>query len=888
MSDQLSTKSTHSVISHIYDHLVGLVGEAFFAALMEQLAKVANADYAFVGEFSDANKRFVLTEAVYADGQIIDNIEFPLENTPCDVVIEQGLKYYPRDVIKLFPLDHLAIQMEVDSYIGIPLLNSRGEAMGPLAVFSRKPMENIEQLEDAMRMFALRAASELERLGNERQRQEELHFLQSLIDAIPNPIFYKNVEGAYLGCNQSYEKMIGRSRDQIVHQSVMGIHPPERAEIARREDARVFDSRQTRTYESSLNCTDGSVKQVLFNKAPLFDRQGKMMGLVGTIQDISRFKQVETALQALVEGTLGYTGGECYRRVAEQLCNWFEADCTIVGALAGNGKVRSLATCRRGVQLSGYEFQAQGTPCQKVLDDGTIMIHQGLLRMFPSSAIVIELAAQGYVGTPVNDQSGKTIGVISILSSKPIQNFERARDVLAIMAARVGAEIEREQSQQLLQENRDHLNYLVYHDALTGLPNRQMFSDHLQHAIAMATLMHHRLGILFLDLDHFKKINDSLGHEVGDRVLCEVATRLRNCLRDVDTLARLGGDEFAILIDQTISVENVVMIAEEISHKLAEVIQVDDYKLFVTSSIGISMYPQDGQDVVALLKAADAAMFRAKELGRDNYHFYAPGMNERASELLMMEAALRQAVEQEELMLQYQPQYDLMTRQIIGVEALVRWCHPQHGTISPLDFIPLAEETGLIVPIGEWVLRRACTQGAMWQGEGLFPLRIAVNISARQFRQVDLVEMVTRILQETGFPATSLDLEITESILMEDVNRAIETMVRLSRLGVKLSIDDFGTGYSSLAYLKRFPIDYLKIDRSFVRDVVEDPNDAAIAVSIIDLARNMGLGVIAEGIETEAQRSFLSRKGCRYGQGYYFSQPIPTDELTGMLRSQFS
>ncbi|WP_320055441.1 EAL domain-containing protein [Desulfuromonas thiophila] len=881
-----SAEQTPAVLGQVYDRLIGCVGEAFFAALLTELAQAARADYAFVGEFSPTDRTMIQTEAVYAEGQIIDNILFPLQNTPCDAVLREGLCYYPRDVIKLFPLDHLAIQMEVDSYIGIPLVNSHGQVMGPLAVFSRKPLENIGLIKTAMRMFALRAAAELERLKIERQRQEELHFLQSLLDALPNPTFYKDTAGRYLGCNEGYARLIGRRRDEILCCQARELHASERAEVAAREDARVFASGQPRTYESTLDCNDGSRRRVLFNKAPFFDRQGQLAGLVGTIQDITRLKQMEAAIQTLVEGTLGYTGSACYRRVAEQLCSWFDADCAIVGCLRSSGQIHSLATRQDGVLLGEYDFDPTNTPCQHVMREGMFMVSEGLLQRFPHTPLVVNLQAQGYVGAPVRGRDGKVIGVLSVLSRKRIETLERAEDVLAIMAARVSAEIERERSEQQLQENRNHLEYLVYHDALTELPNRQLFRDRLQHAISMARLAQHRVGVLFLDIDRFKKINDSLGHETGDRVLCEVSRRLLLCARDADTVARLSGDEFALIIDQIVHDENVILVAQEVSRALALPIEVDDFRLFVTASIGISMYPQDGRDVVSLLKAADAAMFQAKELGRDTYRFYTPGLNERASTLLLMEGALRQAVDQNNLVVYYQPQVELTSGRVVGVEALLRWRHPQQGMISPAEFIPLAEETGLIVSIGEWALLQACRQGCLWHQTGYAPLRVAVNISARQFRQSDLVAMVRRVLRETGFDGRHLELELTESLLMDDVDGAIATMTQLSQLGVRLSIDDFGTGYSSLAYLKRFPINYLKIDRSFVRDIMDDPNDAAIAATIIDLARNMNLHVIAEGIELEAQRVFLQQKGCRYGQGYLFSQPLPADQLTLLLARQ--
>jgi PAS domain S-box-containing protein len=494
---------TRSTLTYLYERITAFVGQEFFAQLVTELATFARADYAFIGEFSDPEKRFILTKAVYADGKIIENFEFPLENTPCDSVINDGMKYYPHDLICKYPLDHLAVQLEVDSYIGIPLVNSKGEVIGPLAVFSRTRMHNVEQLETVMHMFAIRAAAELERLKVERRLEEEVYFLQSLLDAIPNPIFYKNRQGYYLGCNKSYEHIANSSRETLINSSVDQVYSGERAELGARTDAKVFREQQAHTYETSLKCASGEVKHVLFNKAPFFDSNGEVAGLVATIQDITTIKQIESAIQALVEGTLGYAGTACYRRVAEQLCDWFGASCCIVGQCLSNGRIHALASFQDGVNLEEYDFDPTNTPCQQVIDSGMFIASEGLLERFPHTPLVVNLQAQGYAGTPVHDRNGKVIGVLSVLSRNRIDNLQRAEDVMAIMAARVGAEIERQQADRELKQNRDHLDFLVYHDQLTHLPNRKLFRNHVQHALSRARRTRQQVGVLFLDLDHF-------------------------------------------------------------------------------------------------------------------------------------------------------------------------------------------------------------------------------------------------------------------------------------------------------------------------------------------------------------------------------------------------
>lgn len=880
---QTSPTPQKSALNRLYSQITAFVGQEFFAQLLKELTSFAQADYAFIGEFSDTEKTRILTEAVYADGKIIDNFEFTLINTPCANVIREGFKYYPHDLITKFPLDHLAIELAADSYMGIPLVNSKGEVIGPLTVFSRSKMENVEQLETAMHMIAIRASAELERLKVERRLEDEIYFLQNLLDAIPNPIFYKNREGYYLGCNKSYEDIADCSRETLINSHVGQVYPGERAELGTRTDAKVFAEGRTHTYETSLKSASGEIKHVLFNKAPLFDSSGQIDGLVATIQDITTIKQIQSAIQALVEGTLGYSGTACYRRVALQLCEWFGAACCIVGQCLSNDRILALASYQDGNSLEEYDFDPTNTPCQQVLNSGMFIARKGLLQLFPNTPLVVNLQAEGYAGTPIYGRAGNIIGVLSVLSRSRIENLQRAEDVMAIMAARVGAEIERQQADQLLQENRNHLDFLEYHDQLTQLPNRKLFREHVQHTLVRARKVQQRLGVLFLDLDHFKKINDSLGHETGDSVLLRISERLQNVVRSGDTVARISGDEFAVLMDRVSHAEEAVRLALAIKRELAKVIEVGAYKLYVTASVGISMYPQDAEDVDSLLKAADAAMYQAKYLGRDCYRFYTSGLNERASELLLLEGALRQAIEKNELIIYYQPQLDLQTGEVFGVEALLRWQHPHRGMIPPSEFIPLAEETGLIVPIGEWVIRSACEQAVAWRKAGLSRIQMSVNISGRQFHQKGLVHNLKNILCQTGLEPSCLDLELTESILMDNIEDSISIMEQISRLGVQLSIDDFGTGYSSLAYLKKFPIHYLKIDSSFVSDVTHNRGDAAIAVAIIDLAKNMSLDVVAEGIESNEQHAFLRDNGCQYGQGFLLSHPLPPEEITAYL-----
>ncbi|MGZ5025852.1 MAG: putative bifunctional diguanylate cyclase/phosphodiesterase [Methylobacter sp.] len=434
-----------------------------------------------------------------------------------------------------------------------------------------------------------------------------------------------------------------------------------------------------------------------------------------------------------------------------------------------------------------------------------------------------------------------------------------------------------------LKLSEERLNYLAHHDPLTGLPNRLLFHDRLERAVLQAQRNKCMVAVMFLDLDRFKAINDTLGHVIGDELLVAVAERLKRCAREIDTIARLGGDEFAVIITQITQEEDVGQIAKKIIQTLSSVYSVGGYEVFITASIGINLYPGIDNDRSKLLENADVAMYHAKQYGRNNYKFYSADMNAVAFERLMLETNLRRALERQEFRLYYQPQIDMQSGVVNGVEALIRWQHPDLGLVSPIEFIPLLEETGLIIPVGEWVIRTACGQIREWLDAGFPPLTMAVNLSARQFRQPNLVEMIEQMLLEFTIPPELLELELTESVLMDNMEETVETLRKLKLLGLKIAIDDFGTGVSSLGYLKHFPIDTLKISHDFVLNLPADSADASIASAVIGLARNMQLSSVAEGVENQGQMDFLRGQDCERIQGFLFSRPIPSDQMTTLL-----
>ena len=480
-----------------------------------------------------------------------------------------------------------------------------------------------------------------------------------------------------------------------------------------------------------------------------------------------------------------------------------------------------------------------------------------------------------WYNTPLIDDGGRVIGVASL-----------AQDV----------------TEQRIAERQ--LHHLAYYDNLTGLPNRTLYLDRLAHAIADAQRYERLVGVMFLGVDHFKNINDTLGHEIGNQLLQAVAARLKGCFRASDTVARLesastdvhaqegdtiahlGGDEFAMILSNPSNADVMALVGKKILKAFQEPFKIEGNELFVTLSIGITLYPFDDGDIQHIVRNAASALHAAKVSGRNNFQFYSAEMTARAEKRMTMETGLRHALEREEFLLHYQPRLDLKTGKIAGLEALLRWRHPEKGLISPAEFIPVAEESGLIVPIGTWVLRTACMQARAWQEQGLPNLVMAVNLSPRQFRQGQLAQQVAAVLEETGLSSNCLELEITESLLIDGADKSVlATLEALKTLGITLAIDDFGTGYSSLSYLKRFPIDTIKIDQSFVRDITSDPDDAALVRAIIAIARSLRLNVIAEGVETEEQLDYLRRHDCDHMQGYFFSRPLPANECAALIRS---
>lgn len=652
-------------------------------------------------------------------------------------------------------------------------------------------------------------------------------------------------EGCFALTGYTEEDLLFNSRvsyDQITH-------PDDRQHV---RDTILEAVRNNRRFDIEYRIVraDGSIRHV-WERGTNISHDNKAWDILeGFIQDVTERKQADEALREAERR---------YRSIFENAIEGIYQSTPSDGYLAVNPAL---------ARMYGYDSPQELISTLRDIDHQVYVDPQRRLefkRLMAKHGVVTNFESR------VHRRNGEVIWI-----SENARSVYNSDGTLLFFEGTVEAITERKLHEAEIQ-------FQATHDALTGLPNRTLLYDRMQQAVLHSERYGKLTAIAFLDLDQFKFINDSLGHQVGDELLKITAQRLTSCLRESDTVARQGGDEFVLLLTDQPNEEAITHTMQRVLHEVSQPWKANDLEFQITCSIGLTLCPDDGRDAETLLKNADSAMYKAKELGRNNFQYFSAEMNSSVTDRLELLNRLRQAITNEDFVLHYQPKVSLSSHQIIGAEALVRWNSAHSGMVSPASFIPLAEETGLIIPLGEWVLRTACRQNRAWQDAGYPPIPISVNLSPRQLARGDIVEVVERILRETGLAAQYLELEITESVMTTDVEKSFALLTQLRALGVKISLDDFGTGYSSLSYLKRFPVDTLKIDQSFVRDIATDQDSAAIVKAIISLGRNLNLTVLAEGIETEDQFQFLLANGCDEGQGYLMSKPVPNKNFVDLL-----
>jgi diguanylate cyclase (GGDEF)-like protein/PAS domain S-box-containing protein len=1096
---QTERERSAKILREISHALSAITGDAFFRVLVLNLTRALGVAYALIGEVTDAGCRAVRTVAVGLDGKLADNFVYKLDGTPCENVVDKEVCFYTHGVQQLFPDDRMLAEMGIESYVGSPLFDSRGNPLGILVLLDRKPLADPEHAQSILKICAARASAELERRHQELALQASEANLRALAENAGEGILV-NMDGRHVFANRRLAEMLGyRDAGELLNTTVRDVvHPDEFERVSGRFRRRVAGEKEPSQYETvfvtkqdravpvEISATitawqgqpaglifvrditerkkseqtlrdseerfrqlaeniqevfwmtdpsknrmlyvspayekiwgrrcadlyenptawleaihpddrervrqaaltkqisgayneeyrivrpDGTKRWIQDRAFPILDDTGKPYRITGIAEDITERKLAEDQTRQL-SSAVEQTADSVIITDAHGVIQYINSACQSVTGYSpeetiGNnprllksgqhppefyqrlwetitrGEVFRERFINRRKDGSLYHEEKTITPLKDARGEITHFVSTGkditqrveaektlresnelLERIFDSTHFCLAYLDRDFNFIRVNRAYGKTCGYPPeyfpgknhfrlyphreneaifrrvVQTGEPFTTIAKpfefpdhpewgvtywdwtlhplkddAGNVEAVLFVLLDVTERRRTEEQL--------NALAYYDALTGLPNRQQLYDHLQWAMKEAAGRERLVAILFLDLDRFKNINDTLGHDVGDALLKEVAARLRTSVRPGDIISRLGGDEFTIVLANVAHLDDATRVAQKLLDHFLPPFRIAGRDLFVSPSIGITLYPFDGNNAEDLIKNADIAMYHAKELGRNNFQFYTPELNVRAARRLELETGLRRALERDEFVLHFQPLVKMDSGRIAGMEALLRWQHPEYGLIPPMEFIPLAEETGLIVPIGEWVLRAACAQIKAWHDAGFPGMHVAVNLSSVQLQQKNFVDVVKRALRDTGLEPRYLDLELTETLLMQDMETAEAILKELHVLGVLFSLDDFGTGYSSLSYLKRFPIDFLKIDRSFVRDIVHDRYGAGIVRAIIVMAHTLGIKVIAEGVETAGHFRFLRQQGCDISQGYYCSRPLATESFTELLR----
>ncbi len=818
----------------------------YYRVCAKSLAYVYNTRFAFVGLFSDDSRETITTQAIWADGEFLDNFEYRLEGTPCADILDLKKELIPKNAAELYPEDTILKEMGVESYFGAPMISMSGEMLGLISVFDVKPMTITSWAESILGLFAQRIACYIEHHNIEEKVKTSEKELRHIFRDMQDTYFRTNTEGNILRVSESVRHTIGYQVDELLGVDIRSLYtdPEQRLELIELLDQ---EGGAIQNFHAVLNHKDGSPVWVSVNAHYYRDAKNNILGIEGMTRNISRHREAELQMKKMssaLEQSADLVMITDNKGIVEYVNPAFEET-------TGYG-FSEVVGGSSNVMLSGEQSPDYYKRLWETLLSGEVY-HDVMINRKKNG----DLYYEDKLITPIFNEKGEIIHFVST-----------GRDITERM------------------KNEERLRFMAHHDALTKLPNRILFMDRLEHSLALAKRHTRKVAVLFLDLDRFKTINDTLGHDVGDQMLIQLSERLVGSLRESDTVARLGGDEFAVLLNDIETEQDISQLAHKILRGLEQPIEVGERELFITTSIGISMFPSDGSESVSLLKHADVAMYRAKELGKNNYQFYSVDMGSRALQRLTMENSLRRALERGEFRLLYQPQINIETGKITGAEALLRWQHPDLGMVSPHDFIPILEETGLISSVGYWVFSTACQQIQAWHEMGFQSLTMSVNISGCQFYAKDFIENIASFVREHHVSPDRLELEITESTLMKNEQSTTLALTALTEMGFSIALDDFGTGYSSLSYLRRFNIDVLKVDQVFIRDVVENEDDAAITSAIIAMAQSLRLKVVAEGVETQEQLEFLKEHHCSCVQGYLFHRPLPADKMTQLLLTE--
>lgn len=754
-----------------------------------------------------------------------------------------------------------AINMGVDSYLMKPF--DLRELLGKI----QKVVEPLQLKRDLLRrnhdLYDLTVKLEDEVVYRTQRLEKERKLIKTIIDVIPANISWKDVRLAYQGANRYFLEEHGLTSDQDVIGSVdSDLYSKEKGLSIIQDDKKVIQSKRARlSYEETIMEDGKPPRYLLSSKVPLVNKRMEVEGIVSISQDITEQKAAQLRLkesqESLAEAQkIAHLGNWNWDLLHDKV-RWNDE----LFRIFGEEPQSFTPTYERFLSyLSKNErHKVEQAIAKKLVDPETPydMVHE-IMHTDGTIHYVHEM------GKVIYDEEGLALHMIGT-------------------ALDVTKQVEDERR---LMEQKNALAHQAHHDALTGLPNRVLFTDRLEQAINKAKRNSEQLAVFFIDLDHFKQINDSLGHEVGDEVLKVFAKRLHECVREEDTLSRMGGDEFMVIMEDLPRLQASSIVAQKIMSVMERPLHLAGKTLYLTSSIGISVYPQDGENSAVLVRNADAAMYKAKSEGRNTYQFYTMEMTELAFERVLMETNLRRAIEQEEFVVYYQPQVDARSDEIVSMEALVRWEHPELGQVRPAKFIPLAVDTGMITQLDAWVMKTAMSQMRQWRDEGLAPGRVALNLSMQHIMKATFIEELDQMLLASGCDSKNVELEITESQLMKDPQASANILRAISDRGISLAIDDFGTGYSSLYYLKHLPVDKLKLDLSFVRDLPDDEEDVAVAQAVIALASSLGIRVIAEGVETTRQRDFLVANGCHDLQGYLYKKPMIAEEMTDLLKAR--